>query len=333
MIQMADGNTIANIAHANLGRMYNSVNSAGGTGYYSSVTGQPWCADFAKWCWAQAGADVSGLDPGAVSFAQYGALGATPQVGDAVVFGVNGSKTYAQHVALVVAVDGGNIMSIGGDEGSGSPTQNQVGQDGWYSSALGPSSYWGEGFPISGYVSPKGLVTAQPSPGSWLVAFQDGSNQLWLRNSAGDNNETGLAMAPGTSSSLAGQPDGSWLVAFQDRNNQLGLRNSAGGNNGTGLAMAPGTSPSLAGQPDGSWLVAFQDRSNQLWLRNSAGDNNETGLAMAPGTSPSLAGQPDGSWLVAFQDRNNQLWLRNSAGGNNETGLAMELSAPSLSSA
>jgi len=160
---MADGSTVAGIARANLGKMYDSVNSAGGTGYYTSVTGQPWCADFAKWCWAQAGADVSGLDPGAVSFAQYGALGATPQVGDAVVFGVNESKTYAQHVALVVAVDGGNIVSIGGDEGTGSPPQNKVQQDGPYSSALGPSSYWGDGFPISGYVSPKGL--AVPAPG------------------------------------------------------------------------------------------------------------------------------------------------------------------------
>jgi hypothetical protein len=242
---MADGNTIANIARANLGRMYNSVNSTGGTGYYSSVTGQPWCADFAKWCWAQAGADVSGLDPGAVSFAQYGSLGATPQVGDAVVFGVNESKTYAQHVALVVMVDGGNIMSIGGDEGTGSPPQNQVSENGWYSSALGPSSYWGEGFPISGYVSPRGLVTSQPPPGGWLCAFQNGSKELWLCNSAHQNNETGLTMAPGTSPSLVGQPDGSWLCAFQNGSNELWLCNSAHQNNETGLTMAPGT-PSLS---------------------------------------------------------------------------------------
>jgi hypothetical protein len=52
-------------------------------------------------------------------------------------------------------------------------------------------------------------------------------------------------MAPGTSPSLAGQPDGSWLVAFQDRNNQLWLRNSAGGNNETGLAMEL-SAPSLS---------------------------------------------------------------------------------------
>src|SRR5262249_55765382 len=136
-------------------KMYNSINSAGGRGYYSSVTGEAWCADFAKWCWAQAGANVTGLNAGAVSFAQYGALAAMPHVGDAVVFGVNESKTYAQHVALVVAISGGSIMSIGGDEGRGNPTQNQVQEDGWYSFALGPSSYWGEGFPISGYVSPR----------------------------------------------------------------------------------------------------------------------------------------------------------------------------------
>lgn len=165
---MVDGNTIAAIARANLGKMYDSINSAGGTGYYSSTTGEPWCADFAKWAWDQAGAEVTGLTAGAISFASYGELGGTPQVGDAVVFGVTADRTYAQHVAIVVEVTGGDIYSIGGDEGSGSPVGNKVQQDGPYPWAAGPSSYMG--MTISGYVQPRGLTQGSTVRSSAQVA-------------------------------------------------------------------------------------------------------------------------------------------------------------------
>ena len=157
---MVDGNTIAAIARANLGKMYNSINSAGSTGYYTSTTGEPWCADFAKWVWYEAGVDVGGLTPGAISFADYGELGGTPHVGDAVVFGANSSRSFAQHVAIVVEVQGGNIYSIGGDEGAGSPPQNSVQQDGLYPAAVGYSSYMQMN--ISGYVTPRGLTAVIP---------------------------------------------------------------------------------------------------------------------------------------------------------------------------
>jgi hypothetical protein len=99
---MVDGNTIATTARANLGKMYNSINSAGGTGYYTSTTGEPWCADFAKWVGSQAGVDVDGLTPRAISCASYGELGGTPQVGDGVVFDVAPDRAFAQHVAIVI---------------------------------------------------------------------------------------------------------------------------------------------------------------------------------------------------------------------------------------
>jgi hypothetical protein len=87
---------------------------------------------------------------------------------------------------------------------------------------------------IIGYGQVPGLGTGD---GAWLVAFQDNNSQLYLRNSAGGDNATGLDIAPGSSPSLVTQADGSWLVAFQDNNHQLYLRNSAGGNNATGLDM------------------------------------------------------------------------------------------------
>lgn len=45
---MVGADTIVAVAQANLNKTYNSPNSEGGTGDYTSVTGQPWCADFAK---------------------------------------------------------------------------------------------------------------------------------------------------------------------------------------------------------------------------------------------------------------------------------------------
>jgi hypothetical protein len=156
---MADPAKIVEIAEANLGKTGCDTNSAGGKGYYTSCL-QPWCADFAKWVWAQAGADVAGLTPEAGSFATYsGGLGSTPHVGDAVVFGYDG-QGYAEHVAIVVEVSGGTICSIGGDEGYPEVTLETafVQKDGPYSAAVGATQ---TGQPISGYVSPKdGLVVS-----------------------------------------------------------------------------------------------------------------------------------------------------------------------------
>jgi hypothetical protein len=168
---MADGAQIAEIAKENLGKQACSINSTGGRGYYSSCTGaggapQLWCADFARWVWMTAGVNVDGLTPAAGSFAEYGRLGGDPQVGDAVVFdyGYEGPGT-AQHVAIVVDVDGGNIVTIGGDENGQQDNwaaTSQVCRDGPYPAAPGYSSYME--MTISGYVSPKGAQAPPPPP-------------------------------------------------------------------------------------------------------------------------------------------------------------------------
>ena len=162
------GSQIAAIANANIGNAACSTNSAGTTGYESSCSGGPelWCADFAKWVWQQDGVDVTGLTPGAGSFGQYnGGLHSTPHVGDAVVFNYNGNG-YADHVAIVTAVNSdGTIQTVGGDEGGQSgnwAATSHVHNDGPYSGAIGYSSYMGQN--ISGYVSPKGGATSNPTP-------------------------------------------------------------------------------------------------------------------------------------------------------------------------
>ncbi len=160
------------VARANLGKGPCSTNSAGGHGYYSSWPGaggalEPWCALFVKWVWAQAGANVDGLTSAAGGFARYGELETSPQVGDAVVYDYccEGPGT-ARHVAIVVAVDGGNITTIGVDEtGDDWAASSHVAQDGPYPAALGPSSY--VGMPISGYVSPR-IPPPRAAPPFWI---------------------------------------------------------------------------------------------------------------------------------------------------------------------
>jgi cell wall-associated NlpC family hydrolase len=169
----AHGANIASIAHANLGKGACSTNSAGGKAFDSSCTGnggqaEYWCADFARWVWAHAGAkNTSELTAAAGSFYTYGqknhTLHSKPQVGDAVVFNYAGGG-YADHVALVTKVNSnGTIETISGDWGgqSGSEahfsiTSHVVLNAPAYSGAIGSRSPI-TGMKISGFISPAGL--------------------------------------------------------------------------------------------------------------------------------------------------------------------------------
>ncbi len=151
------GTTIVGIAAANLNNGPTSTNSAGGSGYYGSA-GENWCADFAKWVWAQDGVDVTGLTAGAGSFANYGArLHQTPQVGDAAVFDFDG-VSFAKHVAIVTSVNAdGSVSTIGGNQNTaqvlnGQVTRGTITSGGYFSTEH-----------VSGYVSPIGGRDATPS--------------------------------------------------------------------------------------------------------------------------------------------------------------------------
>ncbi|PZS12341.1 MAG: hypothetical protein DLM57_19205, partial [Pseudonocardiales bacterium] len=79
---------------------------------------EQWCADFATWVWRHAGANTSGLNPGAISFKNYGVRHGTwhtgnPRAGDAVVFNVSGGS--ASHVGLVVSASGNSFVMISGN--------------------------------------------------------------------------------------------------------------------------------------------------------------------------------------------------------------------------
>jgi hypothetical protein len=91
-----------------------------------------WCADFAKWAWAQAGvtSDLSVLTPSAASFYTWGKDhsetmtedATNPQPGDAVVFypGTAPNGTYADHVGIVTAVNSDGTVNLANGDFLGS---------------------------------------------------------------------------------------------------------------------------------------------------------------------------------------------------------------------
>jgi CHAP domain len=177
------GQYIADIAHDALGDGACSQSSAGVTGFYGSCsgeqfgpgTGEYWCADFAKWVWASAGASLNQLNAAVPSFAAYGTMQSTPQVGDAVVF--NGPGQSDAHVAIVVAVNGSGsgttIDSVGGDEwpAGGSATgetwieNSSVIEDNGYSAAPGTTVASLGDLTIVGYIAPS-FISGQPATGT-----------------------------------------------------------------------------------------------------------------------------------------------------------------------
>jgi MYXO-CTERM domain-containing protein len=172
------GSDIASLALANVGGMACKTNSLGGTSFDSSCTGnggQPeyWCADFARWVWANAGAsDTSALTAAAGSFyvygQTYGTLSDTPAVGDAVVFDYQGGGV-ADHVAIVTQVNSdGTIETVSGDwngdngtEAQFSSTSQVVLNSPAYSPTVGTAPAI-MGMTISGYVAPVGVASAAP---------------------------------------------------------------------------------------------------------------------------------------------------------------------------
>ena len=181
--------SIASIALANVGKGACSTNSKGGAYFDSSCTGnggepEYWCADFARWVWAEAGVDTSGLDAAAGSFYVYGqnhgTLHSTPAVGDAVVFDYSGGGV-ADHVAIVTQVNSnGTIETVSGDWGG------ESGSEAHFSSTshadLNTPAYAGDvgstpdimGMTISGFISPSGTGgSPPPSSGGSAGCYSD----------------------------------------------------------------------------------------------------------------------------------------------------------------
>jgi hypothetical protein len=158
-VDQAIGERVADIARREINNHACGPNKVDGGGYFSSCVHhqahEEWCADFARWVWAQAQAlNTDKLTPAAASFAKYGAVRhGNPNVGDAVLFGYDG-VSFAKHVAIVVSVlPGGKIVTIGGNEGPSDDT-SRVTKDGPYDGAFNSFDPLAPNGPLSGYVSP-----------------------------------------------------------------------------------------------------------------------------------------------------------------------------------
>ncbi|MEV7419356.1 CHAP domain-containing protein [Streptomyces sp. NPDC089919] len=112
----ADAPSVAAIARAQVG---------GSCGDYACQNPGAWCAEFIRWVWNRAGADVSGITPAAISLYDYGrnkgTVHGTPQVGDAVLYDKDGTlgDREADHANIVVSVSGDYIETVGGNESNG----------------------------------------------------------------------------------------------------------------------------------------------------------------------------------------------------------------------
>jgi hypothetical protein len=139
---------IANTANAQIGK---------GCSSFPNACAWQWCSLFTKWVWSQNGVPYTNeIDAYAASVwrygQKYGTLSTTkPHKGDIAVFLSTGGDpgVWAEHVAIVTAVNGGDsITTVGGNEGGTSPTTSSV-------KSRTHSNWRAAG--IRGFVSPAGM--------------------------------------------------------------------------------------------------------------------------------------------------------------------------------
>jgi CHAP domain len=262
--------TIAALANANLKKGACSRNSVGGTGFFSSCTGngglpEYWCADFARWVWWENGVQgIAYLSPAAGSFylygQRYGTLSGWPAVGDGVVFDYNGHG-YADHVAIVTSVGSdGTIQSVSGDWGGQSGSEAQFAS----TSAVTPNvpSYPGfvgtsspvTGMTISGYVQPAGVGVVPIVPRTDLASGQTIASNAKLAS-------------PSAHYNLIMQSDGN-LVLYTDGGRVLW----ASGTNGH-----PGAHALMS---SGGALEVVSSAGAVLWSSKTSGKTGTTYLSL-----------------------------------------------------
>jgi hypothetical protein len=314
--QAASGSAISALATNNLGNSACGTNSLGGAGYYGSCH-EAWCADFAKWVWANSGVAVGGITAAAGSFmtASNGSTIHTDssyhaQMGDAVVYNYAGGGV-ADHVGLVTAVKGdgslgttnGNInsmvtsISIKASEAHvGASVSEFVTQAPGGGPLVTPV--------ISAFVTPAGLGS---SFGGYQTAFQANTGNLYTAGDlvAGDLRQ---GMAAGTSPSVAVLSTGGYEAAMQTNTGEL-LIYGNGGSSNLHLGMMAGTSPSIAASPSGGFVVAFQANTGSLYTYSPTAGAKNIGYGMAASTSPSIAALSSGGYEMAFQANTRNLWV------------------------
>lgn len=107
---------------------------------FSEGVEEPWCADFVSWVMAQAGAPLHNPNsgswriPGVYTMQEYFTAAGrfspgptTPQPGDVVLWGPG--SPMGLHANIVVAVEGADVTTVGGNEGGIHVRRAAIGPD------------------------------------------------------------------------------------------------------------------------------------------------------------------------------------------------------------
>jgi hypothetical protein len=308
---------------------------------YDNSCGIDWCAEFARWAWTQGGVtNITGLNSWAHSFKDYGKAngtyhdrtsGYTPQPGDAVVFdyasdsdGSSGSDI--DHVAIVTGVSGGNVNTVGGNQGWNDPNITI------YTSYVQASSYSLGNTDIVGYTSPVGIdqiapvsVVSNPSSGGYDAFARDTSGALtWWSIDAGGNwsSPIGLGGSLASSPSAVVTTSNTIDVFYKGTNGDLWHRWKVGSNwyGPQDLGMGPlGGPPRALGQPDGTVDVFWQGTDEALWSAHySPGTQTWTGATPLGGSfvrEPWPVVSASGVVSVFLMGTDSNLWEVQKTGG------------------
>lgn len=118
--------------------------------------------------------------------------------------------------------------------------------------------------------------------GSQWAAFQADTGTLWIYSTAGGYRDTGLAMLPGSSPTVAAQPGGGALVSFQTADGAATTYSTRSGTLVAGLATEPEPSD------ENLLAAAFRAYISAVWPTSDAGGAFETTARLAAGTTPSV---------------------------------------------
>ncbi|MFD8954718.1 CHAP domain-containing protein [Streptomyces xanthophaeus] len=297
----AESQAVASIARGEVGNT---------CGDYNCKHPGAWCAEFTRWVWNKAGANVTGIDARAVSLYEYGkskgTLHGTPQVGDAVLYDNDGSLNdgEANHVNIVVAVSGDQIQTVGGNESGG------VRFRGWFNWRTHTSPV-GAGRALA-FIGPSGL-SETPAPqvskagdifhatrlpdGSW-EGFQplNGANGATYFNAS---QESIAATPDGSTQTLATGNDGNLYHTARYPDGTWTGWGALQGHQGAAKFAAKGQA--IAGMPNGDAQVMAIGNDSKIYHNARFKDGNWQGwqpVGTWAAKKVAAAPMPDGSMQV-----------------------------------
>jgi hypothetical protein len=135
--------------------------------------------------------------------------------------------------------------------------------------------------------------TGAERSGNVWAAFQGDTGTLWIYSTSSGYQDTGQAMAPGTSPTVTAPPGGGALVTFTAANGEPATFSTATGALEYGLSPPPEVDPAVAvGSPGNPLAAALKAYISAVWANSDPTATFGTATRLAPGTAPSVATVP-----------------------------------------